>query len=106
MKVIYAPEVDLYLKDLILALYLNDYFGFREDAILDVNRLIDEIENSIDIKKKRASPKYFSRFGKNLLYITINITKNTTWYVFFHLDNDIYYIRHIGNNHIYGKYFI
>ncbi|KAA6331699.1 hypothetical protein EZS27_019729 [termite gut metagenome] len=29
---------------------------------------------------------------------------HTQWYVFFNLENDVYYIRYIGNNHTVSQH--
>ncbi len=104
MEVRFSHSVRIYLKELIQILYDKEYFGFEEDAIEYVNNLIDDIVTNIERKHKKIAPAYFSKFGKNLYYISYRRNKNTTWHVFFNYAEGIYLIRYIGNNHNIGQH--
>lgn len=97
--VIVAPAVEDYLVELIELLYKKDYFGFKEDAIEYVRILVSAIYNDLPNHASKAAPPYFSRYGKNLYYSVFKKNDNTQWYIFFNYEDDIFYVRYIGNNH-------
>jgi hypothetical protein len=68
MKVLFLPEVEDYLFELIEILYHKEYFGFKESAISYVVDLENDIKNLLPNKVKRPAPTYFDKFGKKLLY--------------------------------------
>jgi hypothetical protein len=37
-------------------------------------------------------------------YAVFKKNNNTSWYVFFNYEDDIYYVRYIGNNHTCAQY--
>ncbi|MDL2309972.1 hypothetical protein LJC39_02505 [Parabacteroides sp. OttesenSCG-928-B22] len=102
MKVVYSKLAEKYLKDLIDILYEGNYFSFESAAVEYVDSLTIKMESTIHLLPKHKAPEYFSKYGKDLYYITCPKNKRTTWYFFFtyHPDSDIYYIRHITNNHV------
>ncbi|MCD8166847.1 MAG: hypothetical protein LUE93_12470, partial [Bacteroides sp.] len=103
MKIIYPKAVNLYLKELIKILYQKEYFGYHESARDYVLSLRREVEATIHIRQKRKAPSYFSRYGKDLWYVSYPRSKQTTWYFFFtHHAEDVYVIRYITNNHVEG----
>jgi hypothetical protein len=104
MTVIFSPETVDYLADLIELLYLNDYFGFKESAKKYVADLVTDVKTTIDKRISKPAPPCFDRYGKNMFYSVFKKNKNTQWYVFFNYDDDIYYIRYIGNNHTCAQY--
>ncbi len=102
MKVIYAPEVVDYIDNLIIILFEKGYFGFPESAKTYVSKLTSDIESSIHLKLKKASPPRFKKYGTH--YVTYKPNKNTTWYVFFSFRTDRYLIRFITNNHVSAQH--
>jgi hypothetical protein len=104
MTVIFSPETAEYLADLIEILYDNDYLGFKESAKKYVNDLAIDIKTTIDKRSKKKAPAHFNRYGKNMSYAIFKKNNNTQWYVFFNYENNIYYIRYIGNNHTCSQY--
>jgi len=104
MKVIFAPEVRLYLKELSELLYEKDYFGFEDAAYKYVEDLVLDIMASLPNKLKKSAPAYFNRYGKHLCYATFKKNDNTQWYIFFNNEDDIYLVRYIGNNHTCAQY--
>lgn len=105
MKIFFSPQVRVYLRELSELLYEKEYFGFEEDAYKYVEDIINDIVASLHHKSKKTAPEYFSVYGKNLLYAVFKKNNNTQWYVFFNYEDDIYYIRYIGNNHNCAQYF-
>lgn len=99
MKIIFDKSVVTYLNELVDILYEKEYFGFKESAYDYVGWIIDKIENDIDKVSYKVAPSYFEKYGKNLYYSTFKRNANTQWYVFFNYENNIFYIRYIGNNH-------
>lgn len=76
MKVLFLPEVEDYLFDLIEILYHKEYFGFKESAINYVVDLEIDIKNLLPSKIKRPAPPYFDKFGKKMLYSVFEKTKS------------------------------
>lgn len=104
MIVQFHKDVEDYLVELIEVLYEREYFGFKESAIQYVRELIFEIRNTISKKTKKVAPKYFSKYGENLFYTNFRKNKTTSWYVFFNIENTVYTIYYIGNNHSVSHY--
>ena len=104
MTVKFSIETIDYLSDLIEILYDNEYFGFKDLAKMYVEGLVLEINATLATKPKKKAPSYFSKYGKHLAYATFKKNNNTQWYVFFNHEDDIYYIRYIGNNHTCAQY--
>lgn len=107
MKVLYYPEVEDYLFDLVNILFEKDYFSFYENAESYVSDIITEIETSIHLKLKHKAPRHFNKYGKNLYYVTYRKSRRTTWYIFFTMhgqDKDTYLVRYITNNHTSAKH--
>lgn len=99
MKIIFDEAVEVHLNELVDILYEEEYFGFKSSAYDYVRWIIDCIEENIALMPYKVAPPHFSRYGKNLYYSVFKRNNNTQWYVFFNLENDIFYIRYIGNNH-------
>ena len=43
-------------------------------------------------------------FTLPMYYITYQRNSNTTWYIFFSVIGDTYFIKYITNNHVSGQY--
>lgn len=99
MKIIFDKVVEIYLNDLIDVLYDKEYFGQRASAYDYVGWIIDSIQQNISQMPYKAAPPYFSRYGKDMYYTVFKRSDTTQWYVFFNLEEDVFYIRYIGNNH-------
>jgi hypothetical protein len=104
MKVMYDEDVKVQLRELVDVLYNKGYFGFKESAYRYVSSLIDNINDTIALRKKNPAPKYFSKHRENLYYTAFRKNRNTVWYVFFNYEDDVYYIRYIDNNHRISQY--
>lgn len=103
-NVFFSQKAVLYLSDLVEILYVNNYFGFKEQAKMYVEELVHEVESSIGTMPKKKAPGYFSKYGDNLYYIGCRKNKNTKWYFFFNVRENNYYIEYIGNNHVIAQY--
>lgn len=104
MRVVFNPEVEHYLFDLVEILYKKGYFGFAENAVQYVESLVYEIINTLPQKIKKPVPNHFKKYGRGLYYSVFKKNNNTQWYVFFNREDDIYYVRYIGNNHTCARY--
>ena len=121
MRVVFAPEVEEDLYGLIKILVEKEYLGTYPFAIsyLDygnqeltqitvdhsyVEELIADIQQNIHSKLKKKAPAFFERYGKDMYYITYQRNSNTTWYIFFSVIGDTYFIKYITNNHVSGQY--
>jgi hypothetical protein len=102
IKVAFDPLVIDFLEQLTLELYEKDYFGFYDSACEYVDKIIDDISSNIHIKPSKKAPSYFSKYGKNLVYISYQPNKTTIWYIFFNVNDNRYLIRYITNNHVSG----
>jgi hypothetical protein len=103
-EVIFYPSVVEYLDDLGKQLFDAGYFGYRENAVQYIQRMVDYIVSHVYLSIALPAPEYFEKYGAHLKYITYYSTKRTTWYIFFqHLDNR-YLVRYITNNHVEGQY--
>lgn len=106
MKVLFAPEVEEDLYELIEVLVEKEYLGTYPFAISYVEDLIADIQQNIQSKLKKKAPTFFERYGKDMLYVTYQRNPNTTWYIFFSVDGDTYFIKYITNNHVSGQYIL
>jgi len=105
MTISYLPEVEQYLLELVELLYEEDYFSFREDAVAYVHKLRMYVDSRIHIAQKRPAPDIFSRYGKNMYYITYKANYQTEWYIFFQQLENAFLVRYITNNHVSAQYF-
>ncbi|MEL5892852.1 hypothetical protein AAE250_05025 [Bacteroides sp. GD17] len=106
MKVVFAPEVEEDLYELIEVLIEKEYLGTYPFAISYVEDLIVDIQQNIHSKLKKKAPVFFERYGKDMYYITYQRNNNTTWYVFFSIVEESYFVRYISNNHASGQYIL
>ena len=104
MKIIYHKQVVVYLNELVDVLYERNYFGFKESAYDYVNWILDRIESNIAVSQSKTAPEYFSKYGKNLSYISLKRNSQTTWYVFFCHEADLYHVYYVSNNHMIAQY--
>ena len=105
MKVLYLPEVEIYLFELIELLFMKNYFSFPDQAINYVFKIRQYIESSISTVHKRKAPDYFAKYGDNMSYFIYKANPNTIWYIFFQQKANSYLIRYITNNHVSAHHF-
>ena len=100
----YESNVINYLNYLTKILFEKGYFGFEDSALEYIADLKNFVTNYISILPKYKAPTYFSKYGKNMQYVSYAINNRTTWYFFFRQEADIYVICYITNNHFEGQY--
>jgi hypothetical protein len=82
------------LDELIQKLYDKEYFGFLLSAEDYINKIYDFI-NTIPTQKRKLTQN--KRYGK--YYCKYKHNSKTTWYIVFDLEDDVYLISFITNNH-------
>ena len=105
MNVAFHPLVINYLDQLAFDLYKKEYFGFYETACEYIDKIVDDISNNIHLKPHKKAPRHFTKHGRNMYYITYQSNRQTTWYIFFNVNDNRYLIRYITNNHVSGHLF-
>jgi hypothetical protein len=93
-----------YLTDLLIA---KNCFKLYKTSYSYVNCFCRYIKKNIHLKPKHVAPGRFSKYAKNMYYITCPRSRNTTWYVFFTIHGkhkDKYLVQYITNNHVQTKY--
>jgi hypothetical protein len=103
-QVIFFPEVEDCLDELLVALSGKEYFGSAASAKAYVDRLILYIERCIGGFDRKAPP-YFGRYGEDLRYIVYRVSRTTSWYIFYQEESDKFLVRHIANNHTVAQFF-
>ncbi len=108
MKILIHPSLELSLIELIENLYEKEYFSYLENAEDYVDKIIFFIKNNISKRRSKEATNYFKRLTgeKELHYVFYRANKNTTWYIFFVMQNDIFLILHIANNHTDGHHIL
>jgi hypothetical protein len=103
---VFSPQVRVYFQELEDILFEKEYFGFEDSSIQYVRKLFFEIRDTLPNRLKKPAPPYFNRYGKGMYYAVFKKNNNTSWYVFFNYEDDVYYIRYIGNNHTCSQYLL
>ncbi len=96
VKIIYIPEVEIFLEDLVDILFYEEYFGFEDAAQSYAEKIVHFIEQDIQNFPARKTLEILKNFGSN--YIFYKSTQRTTWYVFFEQSNNNYLITNIINS--------
>jgi hypothetical protein len=105
IKVAYHPLVVDFLEQLTFELYEKGYYGFYDSACEYIDRMVAYISTNIQVKPSKKAPRYFNKYGKNMFYISYQANDQTTWYIFYNINDDRYLIRYITNNHVSGHLF-
>ena len=61
----FTDEAIFYLDELILVLYVKEYFGFIESAEVYVERIYDFIVDNIENSTQRTTPINLKKLGPN-----------------------------------------
>lgn len=93
-KIIVEKRLFDELNDLIEILYKDEYFSFLQSAEEYVNKIYAFINTIPNLKSKKAK---INRFGN--YFCTYKANKNTSWYLFFDVEDGIFLISFITNNH-------
>ncbi len=108
MKVIFIPEVRLYLQELVHILYYNNYFDSEEASRRYAQELWNDITTRLPNMPKKDAPPTFNRFGMGMSYASFRKNKHTYWYVFFaeyEIEGDVVFqVRYMTNNHVIAQY--
>ena len=104
MRVLFAPEVEDDLFDLVKILVQKGYLGTYEFAISYVEELVNYIQSNLHIALKKKAPVYFNQYGCDLWYISYRRNTSTTWYIFFSKTEDTYFVKLITNNHVIAQH--
>lgn len=97
IEVIFSAEFDKIAEELILILFLKDYFSFFEDADNYVQKIYAYVRGNITTYPAKNTPEFYKQYGEN--YLLYKANANTTWYIFFSQVKDVYFVQYITNNH-------
>ena len=93
----YSEEFIERTDELLLILYTKNYFAFKEDAQKYVDKIYDFIRNNISTYPAKKTPAALSAYGSK--YIICKANARTTWYIFFDVNEEKYFVKFITNNH-------
>lgn len=82
------------LESLLELLYIEGYFGFKEDAINYVDDLVNFIYT---IPNQKHLLTNNSKYGSH--YCKYKVNKHTTCFFIFEKEDDMFLITHVFNNH-------
>jgi len=97
VKILYKPEFEDFLYDLVFILFKENYFDYFENAELYKDNIVDFVENNIANFPFKKTPLQLQNLGSNYIFYKSNY--RTTWYVFFEQNGSKYLITNILNNH-------
>ena len=96
-KIIFNKRVVQQLNEIVFILFNEKYFSFVETALEYRNDILSAITVS-NLKRGKASPPKNVKLGN--FYIKHKSNHHTTWYVFYDIIHEEFYIEHIINNHL------
>ena len=82
------------LYNLVNILFENEYFGFLENAIKYKDKIVNFINTIPNLKKKKTKNTMYGYW-----YCSYKPNRNTTYFITFDYEDDIYLIKNIFNNH-------
>ena len=94
--ILYKPQVEFYINNLVFILFENNYFNYLENAICYKDKIIDYIEENITTFPHKTTPLELKEFGSNYIFYKSN--SRTTWYIFFESKGKNYIITYITNS--------
>jgi len=97
IEILYNPEVEDFLFDLVYILFKNDYFSYLENAEKYKDNIIDFVENNIKSFPAKKTPNAILYLGSNYIFYKSNA--RTTWFIFFEQYQNNYLVTNIINNH-------
>lgn len=95
--IIFTPEFIEITDNLAFIMFLEEYFGFLEDAEKYVDKIYDYIEESIFTYPAKNTPQNLIQYGEK--YLIYKANNNTIWYIFFSQTENDYIVKFITNNH-------
>ena len=96
-KIIFKEEILIYFDELIYILFLEEYFGYVENAQQYVDKIVNFIINDISSFPSKKSPSKLQYLGSNYIFYKSNT--RSTWYIFFEKRATNFLITGIINNH-------
>jgi hypothetical protein len=93
-KIVILPALESKLFDLVFTLYDNEYFGFVENALAYVDKIVDFMYSIPALRHKKTKNYKYGTY-----YCSYKSNRSTTWFVCFDFEDDIYLIKNITNNH-------
>lgn len=97
ISIYYSEEFIERTDELLFTLYTQNYFGFKEDAQNYVDKIYDFVRNNISTYPAKKTPSALSEYGSK--YILYKANARTTWYIFFDIDEEKYFVKFVTNNH-------
>ncbi|MCC9018521.1 hypothetical protein [Flavobacterium lipolyticum] len=97
IEVVFTLSVIVYLDDLVMTLYKNEYFGFIASAEQYVSNIYRAVPERIKNCSHKKAPKSLQYLGSNYVFYKPNV--RTTWYIFFDEKDQNYLITGIVNNY-------
>lgn len=97
IEVIFTSDVILFLDDLVITLYKEEYFGFIESAEEYVSNIYDAVPERIKKAPHKKTPETLQYLGSDYIFYKPN--PKTTWYIFFEKRDQNYLITGIINNY-------
>lgn len=105
MDVKFSRATLAYLDGLIDLLIEKGYFSFYDSSYSYIEDIKNYIVDNIQTRPKYKAQPRFTRYGKNMYYITYKRNRQTTWYIFFTIHGkDNILIRYITNNHVSAQH--
>ena len=104
-QVLFAPDVEEDLFQLIRILVKKHYLSTFDYAVSYVEDLVEYINEHIHTYPHKDVPEHFLRYGSDAKYISYNRSNHTTWYIIFEERQEAYFVTRITNNHVSGQYF-
>lgn len=101
-KIKYHKNVLLFFDSLYDVLIEKGYFSFYQTSAKYIEDLVLFVEENIETTPHKEAPAHFANYGNQLHYISYIRNKQTTWYIFFEMTPNHYFIKHITNNHVSG----
>jgi len=68
INILYRPEVEVYLNELILVLFKEKYFSYLEISILYKDKIIDFIKIETATFPSKKTPAPLKIFGSNSIF--------------------------------------
>ena len=95
--IIFQRNVQIFLEDLVDILFEKEYFGFKEDAKIYVNEIVQYVNHHNFETGIKKTPDSHKKFGK--YYLKYKANNRTFWYIFFDRKENRFLVNHILNNH-------
>lgn len=102
-RIVLSPDFFDDLEELLEALVEDDYFSSLQWALKYTDAIEKYIDDSLGLYPAKKVPDSLKKYGS--LFIKYVHSQHTTWYILYDETDEVYFVRHITNNHISGQYF-